>query len=61
MDFQVNDFMTINDFELLGAFETHLRFGEPHEYERFKGSVMGKWVTGLRSTTTNNIYGLKYD
>ncbi len=59
MTFQVNPFTTIKNFERLNQFTTFQKFGEPFEYEAFKGEIKGKKVKGFICLADNNIYKLE--
>ena len=58
MDFVVNDFTTIKNFELIDQFETKIKFGEEYEYQRFVGKLNEEMVTGQICLEDDQIYGL---
>jgi len=59
MDFKVNQFTTITDFERLDIYESFMKFGKPSLYERFKGKLQGSEVQGWINVRDNNIYKLE--
>jgi hypothetical protein len=58
MDFQVNKFTTIKDFERTGVFETFMKHGQPSAYELFTGLLGEDKVQGYICISDSNIYKL---
>jgi hypothetical protein len=61
MDFKVNEFTTIKDFDFTSdkAIEK-IKFGTIYNYREFKGEIDGKKVTGLVCLEDDNVFDLKY-
>ena len=61
MEFYVNEFVTINDFEFCNdKIIEVMKFGKPEPYREFVGLIEGEKVKGLVSLNDDNVYGLKY-
>jgi hypothetical protein len=60
MDFIVNNTTTIKDFVRQGIFVTHMKFGQPYEYEKFTGVSDGRKIKGEICLADDNIYNLEY-
>lgn len=61
MDFEVNEFTTINNFDFITdeIFEK-IKYGTIYNYRDFKGEIDGKKVTGFVCLEDDNIYDMKY-
>lgn len=61
MDFYVNEFMTINNFEFSSdEIIEIMKFGQNQPYKKFTGSIDDKKVQGLVCLNDDNVYDLKY-
>lgn len=59
MNFKVNKYTIIKDFELTGVFENFMKHGELSKYERFTGNLCGNDITGWVCLADNNIYNIE--
>lgn len=59
LNFKVNENTSIQNFRKLPVFETFMKFGEPYEYQKFKGQMKGQDVQGYICLADDNIFKLE--
>lgn len=59
MNFKVNEFTTIENFERQNEFKEIMKFGTPYDYQKFTGKLNNENVIGWICLADDNIYGMK--